>query len=212
VAAGDDPPNGRNGKTDAELLAELLQVRGKLSPEQAVLLRRFYPIIFGAHHDRIWERLRRRGLGSGAEDVFQEVMLAGYKEFLNEGFQDDLAGVFKRITEGMILNHLRSVKRHPAVLGVPSSDSLPPRTPPQPERAIDYKAIAPLVFAQLSEEHQAVVETVILGGLAHGAAAEALGLRLGTLKSRVMAAKKRLYELVVPLLPESQRPGGGRAA
>jgi DNA-directed RNA polymerase specialized sigma24 family protein len=50
-----------------------------------------------------------------------------------------------------------------------------------------------------------VIETVLLNGLTHGDAAAVLGLPEGTVKSRLLAAKRELWTLVERMLPPSQR-------
>jgi RNA polymerase sigma-70 factor, ECF subfamily len=58
---------------------------------------------------------------------------------------------------------------------------------------------------QLSPEHREVIEKVILQGLSYRDAAEALNIPDGTLRTRLIAAKRVLADLVKARLPPSQR-------
>jgi len=52
-----------------ERLTQLVLRRSKLSPDEAALLREVFPEIVAAHHDQVWNLLRKRGLDSHeAED------------------------------------------------------------------------------------------------------------------------------------------------
>jgi DNA-directed RNA polymerase specialized sigma24 family protein len=50
-----------------------------------------------------------------------------------------------------------------------------------------------------------VIEELVLQGLSYRDAAEVLNIPEGTLRSRLIAAKRALVELAEPLLPRSQR-------
>jgi len=65
--------------------------------------------------------------------------------------------------------------------------------------------VARRIFSQLSPEHREVIDKVVLKGMTHTDAAAALGLPEGTVKSRLIAAKRALLALAEPLLPPSQR-------
>jgi RNA polymerase sigma-70 factor (ECF subfamily) len=57
----------------------------------------------------------------------------------------------------------------------------------------------------LSPDHLDVIEKIVINGLSYRDAAEVLKIPEGTLRSRLMAAKRVLVELASPLLPASQR-------
>jgi DNA-directed RNA polymerase specialized sigma24 family protein len=103
------------------------------------------------------------------------------------------------------LNHVRAQKRSPFSIGLPSSGSEKPRSQPDVERALHFQEVERRIFSQLSPEHQEVIDKVVLKGLTHTEAAAVLGIAEGTLKSRLMAAKRALLALAEPLLPPSQR-------
>ena len=61
------------------------------------------------------------------------------------------------------------------------------------------------IFSQLSPEHQEVIDKVVLKGFTLTDAAAVLGMPEGTLKSRLLAAKRALFAAAELLLPASQR-------
>jgi len=207
--SGAEDAHEHGGRPEAERqerLAELVLRRTKLSADEAVLLREVFPAILDAHHDGVWSRLRRRGLeGEEAEDLLQEVFLALYRRSLEHGFPDSIGGMLRVLAEGLLLNHVRARKREPVSVALPSSGSEKPASGPDVEHAMDLREMARRVLPELSPEHHAVVEVVILNGLSHHDAAAVLGLPEGTVKSRVMAAKRALAELAGRFLPPSQR-------
>jgi RNA polymerase sigma-70 factor (ECF subfamily) len=189
-----------------ERLAQLVLRRSKLSDEEAALLREVFPDIVAAHYDLVWNLLRKRGLDSHeAEDLLQEVFITLHNHILETGFVATLPGMLHALTNGMVLNHARVQKRVPFSVGLPSSGSEKPRSQLDVERALHFQEVARHIFSQLSPEHQEVIEKVVLNGLTHTDAAAVLGIPEGTLKSRLIAAKRALLAAAEPLLPASQR-------
>jgi RNA polymerase sigma-70 factor (ECF subfamily) len=199
----------RAGTSEAERgegLTRLVLCRSKLSPDEAALLRDVFPEIVAAHHEQVWNLLRRRGLDSHeAEDLLQEVFLALHRYILENGFVANLPGMLHSLTQGKVLNHVRARRRSPLSIGLPSSRSEKPRSQADVERALHFQQVAQRIFSQLSPEHQEVIDKVILKGLTLADAAAVLEMPEGTLKSRLMAAKRALLAAAEPLLPASQR-------
>ncbi|XYH94953.1 RNA polymerase sigma factor [Sorangium sp. So ce1128] len=164
------------------------------------------PPILASHHDQVWNWLRRRGLlDHEAEDLLQEAFFALHNHILEHGFPDNLPGMLHVLTEGKLLNHLRAQRRAPVSLGLPSSGSEKPRSDLDVERALALRELSRQLVEKLSPEHQSVVDKVILNGLSHRDAAAVLDLPEGTVKSRLIAAKRELLALAERLLPPSQR-------
>jgi RNA polymerase sigma-70 factor (ECF subfamily) len=109
------------------------------------------------------------------------------------------------LVRGRVLNHARAQKRDPFSIGLPSSGSEKPGSQLDVERALHFQEVARRIFSQLSPEHQEVIAKVVIRGLTHTDAAAELGIPEGTLKSRLLAAKRALLALAEPLLPPSQR-------
>jgi len=212
--AQDETPEAENARKRAglseaerrEALTALLLRRSKLSAREAVLLREVFPEIIAAHHEQVSKRLRKRGLaGDEVEDLVQEIFLALYAYILEEGFPDSVPSMLQLIMKRKFVSHVRGRMRIPESIALPSSGSEKPRSEPDVDRALDLRELARRVFPQLAPEHQAVVEKVLLNGLTHSETAAALGLPEGTVKSRIIAAKRELLARAEPFLPPSQR-------
>jgi len=102
-------------------------------------------------------------------------------------------------------NYKRGEARDPVSVGLPSSGSEPVPTPPDLARALDLQWVAPQLIEQLTDPQREVVELAVLDQLSHGEVAEALEIPIGTVKSRLVAAKRQMRELIERLLPPSQR-------
>ena len=90
-------------------------------------------------------------------------------------------------------------------LGLPSSRSEKPPSGADIDRVLDLRGLAEQIVPQLSQEHREVIEKLVLHGLSYREAADVLNIPEGTLRSRLIAAKRALVVLAEPLLPASQR-------
>jgi RNA polymerase sigma-70 factor (ECF subfamily) len=201
--AHDQPPGTPSRH---ERLAALFLRRSALDAGEAALLREEFGEIFHTHRRKVMAQIRLRVADPAtAADLLQDVFVALHAHVLANGFPDNLPAYLYASTRGRLSNLARAHRRSPISVGLPSSGSEPPRTGPDAERRLDLLALAPQLLEQLSDEHRELVERMILQGEAHAEVAAELRIPKATLKSRLMAAKQRLYELVLPLLPPSQR-------
>lgn len=184
----------------------LVLCRTKLSPSDEALFRQAFPEIFAMYQEGIWRRIRKRGLlEHETEELFQDTFKTLFVQVVENGFPDDLPTKLVAIAEGKVLNHVRAQRRNPVSLGLPSSGSEKPGSAPDIDRAIDMRELAPRILGELPQDYQEVIDKVIFGGLSHEAAAKALDLPEGTVKSRLLAAKRELLKIAARFLPPSQR-------
>jgi DNA-directed RNA polymerase specialized sigma24 family protein len=190
-----------------EKITQLFKRDSKLSPEEAALLneRSVFRKIVAEHHTQIWNLLRRRRLERhDAEEIYQDVFIALRNHILEHGFPKSSPGLVNEIVGWKVLSHVADKNRVPPMDPLPSSGS-ERASAPDLDRLIDLRTFSQQTLPKLSPEHQEVVEKVILNGLSHTAAAKELGLTEGSLKARLLAARRALYALSEALLPPSQR-------
>ena len=193
-------------KERQEKLQRLVLCREKLSPEDAELFREIFPDLFKAHSRSVWNYLCNRGLlKHEAEDLLQETFVLLHERILDKGFPDELMAMLHSIADGKIRNYRRGQRRDPVSLRVVSSRSQPPMSGLDIDRALDLRELAEQILPQLSPTHREVIEKLVIQGLSYRDAAEALNIPEGTLRTRLIAAKRTLAELAEPLLPPSQR-------
>ena len=189
-----------------EILAELVQCHGPLTPRQAEALRRVFPWIVAMNQHVMWDRIAPWRLSEAdADDVGQQVLELWHRKLL-DGFPENQRGLLTTLTDGKLKNHARGKKRRePFSAAVPSSGSEPPRTPPDLARELDREALRERARTQLSPAHRAVIELVMLERLTHQEAATELGIPLGTVKSRYYEAQRLLAEMA-QILPRRRAP------
>jgi len=189
-----------------EKLQRLALCQGKLSPEDAALLREIFDDIFNAHVNAVWNYLRSWRLpGEDVEDLLQETFVSLHERILDLGFLDNVAAFLICVAERKVINYLRGERRAPISLGVPSSRSEVPLSGLDIDRALDAHGVVRQIMTKLSPEHREVIEVLVMNGLSYRDAAEVLNIPEGTLRSRFMAAKRALVEHADKILPPSQR-------
>lgn len=204
LGRGNRPP--ATEKEHEEKRQKLSLCKEKLSPEDAKVFREIFPRIVEDYHRLVWSRLLGRGIPSDeAEDQVQETFALLYSSILDKGFPENMAAVLCSFADWKVGDYVRVKTRTPISLGLPSSRSEQPPSGLDIDRALDLHGFAEQLLSQLSPEHLGVIEEVFLNERSYDAAAEALNIPQGTLKSRLNAAKRALAALAEPLLPASQR-------
>jgi RNA polymerase sigma-70 factor, ECF subfamily len=158
-----------------------------------------FAALFGFFAPRIKGFLIRSGLAAGtAEDLAQEAMLSVWRKAaqFDPSYADASAWIFA-IARNLRIDSFRRDRRA-ALIEFDPSDS--PDEPHQPDVAIlasERERFVRAAMTQLSDEQAQVVELSFFTGKPHAEIARDLGLPLGTVKSRLRLAVKRLRELVV---------------
>ncbi len=188
-------------------LARLEQLRTPPTASEIVEIRVLFPWIIRDHQERVQAQLRRGGLqDADVLEVAQEVFIALFKFLVKRGSPDSTAAWIYLKTRCKLRNFLRDRRREPPSTCLPSSGSEPPRTPPDPEGAINRQVVPERVLSQLSCEDQAILQAIEVDELSYEEAALALGIPLGSFKRRLGETRRRLRALAKPY-----RPGGEAA-
>ena len=123
--------------------------------------------------------------GTGAEDVVVEAFWRAYRGRARLDPTRSFGAWMRRVATNAALDHLRSVRREAKTRDLPS-----PVSGSDDDGALaDALAVA---FRRLSPRLQVVATLALVEGLAHAEIADALGVPLGTVKSRVFRATRAL--------------------
>lgn len=152
---------------------------------------------FGRVFDRHAARLRRHAVGlvpasavADADDVVAMTFLEAWRRRDTVRFVDDSLLPWLLVTATNTAHNVtRSTRRHRAFLG---RFPVPEPAPDPAERFSDGDAVA--AMGRLSLDDQRVLTLCVLEGLGEREAAAVLGVRPGTVKSRLHRAKARLHQ------------------
>jgi RNA polymerase sigma factor (sigma-70 family) len=133
-----------------------------------------------------------------AREAIDEAMARAYQRWSHVGQLDNPGGWVYRVGLNWSRSVIRRMRRNPPIWIAQPGDA-PAAAPADPsiDAALDT----------LSVDHRAVVVCRLLLGLSELQTADVLGLRPGTVKSRLARALDRLQPLLAPLLtpPEENR-------
>jgi RNA polymerase sigma-70 factor, ECF subfamily len=151
--------------------------------------------------------LRRPDL---ADDVAQDAFLRAYEAL----HRFDLARPFGpwicRIAANLAINHVRSPEAREE--GLPEGHGETPAPTEDPLTRVlegEAQAVLEAALGQLPAEQRAVFTLRVHDELSYREIAEALGIQLGTVMSRLSRARERLREALVPYLGAAARRAGG---
>lgn len=166
-----------------------------------------FGLIFDEHRDRVFgHALRVLASRHDAEDatavVFFELWRHRRRVRVVNG---SIIGWLLVTTNNVCRNQARSARRYRLALAKLSPDQAHPDPSDQLAADMDRAGSAPNVrevFKQLSARDQTILTLCVLEELSGAEAALALNIPLGTVKSRLSRAKKRMAELMVQSAPD----------
>lgn len=140
-----------------------------------------------------------------AEDVAQEAFISAHHNLASYHGSGTFRGWLMRITTNLCLDELRREKRRPTVALEPTDrdgDELesprwmadPDGSPEEAVERVELRDVIQRSLDELSPNLKAVVVMVDLQGMDYGEASTALGVPLGTVKSRLARARERLRQ------------------
>lgn len=118
------------------------------------------------------------------------------------------------ITVNVVRNFTRAARRHQAALArLPEPRAVPDFADEVVTRLDDAARLDAVraAFGRLRPQEQDVVALCVWSGLDYESAAAALGIPVGTVRSRLSRARRKLREMAVPTGPpwQSREPGAG---
>ncbi|MFF1875568.1 RNA polymerase sigma factor [Kitasatospora herbaricolor] len=171
-----------------------------------------FAALFDRHRDRVFgQALRLLGAPHDAEDVTAMVFLEAWRRRDAVRVVDGSIIAWLLVTTNYtIRNHTRSARRYRIALSkLPTPEPQPDGTP-EVDDAFDNDGRARVVrqaFAALAPHDQDVVTLCILEELPLAEAAAVLRIPVGTVKSRLSRAKRRLGDLALAQLEPALEGG-----
>ncbi len=202
------PPNRlKNNKSEAEnrpvdLLVEAFR-EGKPGAFDAIVR---------AHQDRVYAFcLRMLSDREDALDVAQEVFLSAYRNLAGFRGEASLSTWLLRIAANRSLNRIRQRATRAAreVMSIqPQEDGNSPFQPPgreedRPDRMVESREtrkILEAAIANLDEDSRMLVLLSDVEGLSYEELSEAVGIPLGTVKSKLHRARMALRKMLAPVV------------
>lgn len=156
--------------------------------------------LYSRHCDRLFNYvLRRSGSWDQAQDVVSLTFLEVWRRRAELHFDDDrsfIACLFG-ITTNVLRNQYRTQRRHSEALARLRAESLGPDLADRVSERLDAEEHAHALLAstkRLPRTDRDAIALVVWAGLDYVQAAEALGVPVGTVKSRVARARRRLQQ------------------
>lgn len=165
-----------------------------------------FAILVEQHQKQVYNLcLRMVSNPTDAEDLAQEAFVKAWKGLRFYKFESSFSTWLYRLTSNVCIDFLRRQKRRTA-LSLTSSEAddameldLPdPR--PGPEELVIHREDQNTVanaMAQLDEEHRLVLTLRVIEALSYEQISEVLGIKAGTVKSRLARARNRLRNILL---------------
>ena len=198
--AGREPEDA--GPPDAELVDRSRQ--GDTAAYEA-LIRRYQSRVHGMVYNMTSHK-------QDAEDIVQTIFIKAYRALGSFGGRSSFSTWLYRIAMNATLNHLQRRKRRQGELSLNDLDEGAERDPAyvelvareSPVRDVSLTELQKKLNAALqtlSEEHRSVVVLHDIQGLQHEEIAKALGLNVGTVRSRLFYARQLLQAELAEFAP-----------
>jgi RNA polymerase sigma-70 factor, ECF subfamily len=178
--------------------------------------RRALDTLLRRHYDRVHAVCRRiAGSSRDADDAAQEAMISIVRGLPRFDGRAQFSTWAYRIATNAALDELRRRKRRPALHVVDEEGAVPEPVDPLADRQVtgivDRMAID-AALDELPEEFRAAVVLRDVGDLDYAEIAEALGVPVGTVKSRIARGRAQLTTALGNREPGTGRPNaaGGR--
>ena len=160
--------------------------------------RRLDPEAAGDHIDTLFRVARAM---SGSSDLAEDLVQETYVKVLNRPRlirrEDDLGYLIKALRNTWY-SHLRRerVRRESTASGERVAEELPAQSPAgDPQSSLETRAVLD-ALAQLPEPYREAVAAVDIAGLSYAEAAKALGVRQGTIMSRLYRGREQVAQAV----------------
>lgn len=178
------------GKTDEELWSIASSRDGDAFGE-----------LFERHADAVYNHcFRRTGSWSTAEDLTSVVFLEAWRKRRQVKFEgESVLPWLLAVANNSIRNANRSLRRYRRLLTkLPKPVAIPDQSDEAIGRIDDERAMGNILgaFNQLSQQDQEIVSLCDWSGLSYEEAAIALGIAVGTVRSRLSRARARLRDLL----------------
>ena len=161
--------------------------------------------LFDRHSDAVFRYcLSRTGSWHDAEELISVTFLEAWRQRKGLTLQrDSLLPWLLGVATNAARNKARSIRRHEQFLGrLPHSSVVPDHSAASDERLDTERQVRDLLdgSAGLNDGERDVILLCVMNGYSYEETATALGVRIGTVRSRVNRAKKKLRAAAPHLL------------
>ncbi|WP_129668126.1 RNA polymerase sigma factor [Phytoactinopolyspora endophytica] len=167
-----------------------------------------FGLLFDRHASAVYNFcFRRIGSWSAAEDLTSVVFMQAWRRRRDIRPQgDDLLPWLLAVANKVVGNAHRSRRRHRALLAKLAEEAPTPDHAEDVASRVDDERTMRRVLDELEQiprKEREVIELCVLGGMAYADAATVLGIPIGTVRSRLSNARKRLRQTQIPIADAS---------